>query len=253
MRTIAIINQKGGEGKTTTACELGAGLHILEKKRVLFCDPDLQGDLTYTLLGRTKAQQGGTAAALEEPENTAGEIIETKYGGLLPASAALIAADEILKGGRKEYRLSEALETVAADYDYCIIDTPPALSEITINALIASDLIIIPAQADIYSLLGIADLYQTITTLRKYSGRPLKIGGILLTRYNARTVISQEMTEHIKGTAAAIGAGVYNTKIRECAALKEAKATQTSIFEYSKKSNGAKDYKAFIKEVEAEQ
>lgn len=246
MKTIAIINQKGGVGKSTTALALGAGLS-LKGYNVLYVDLDAQGNLSYTLNADT---QGYNAmGVLQRPETIKEEIQYFEDGDLLASSPALSGADTILIETGKEYRLKEALQLVSNNYDYCIIDTPPALNTLTINALTACAGIIIPAQADIYSLQGISQLQQTIKTIKTYCNKDLYIMGILLTRFNGRSIISKDVAELMEETATQLNTKVYNTKIRECTALKEAEATKQSIYSYAPKSNATIDYTAFTKEI----
>lgn len=242
----AIINQKGGVGKSTTALAIGSGLKR-QGSKVLFIDLDAQGNLSYTMGANT---QGYNALGiLQRPETTAEEIQHTAQGDIVASSPALAGADTVLSDVGKEYKLKEALATVSGLYDYCIIDTPPALSILTINALTACNGAIIPAQADIYSLQGIGQLNNTIQTIKKYCNPDLSIKGIILTRYNARSVLSKEVTELIEQTASELNTKVFNTKIRECTALKEAQAMKQDIFTYAPKSNASADYTDIIKEL----
>ena len=242
----AIINQKGGVGKSTTALAIGSGLKR-QGSKVLFIDLDAQGNLSYTMGANT---QGYNALGiLQRPETTAEEIQHTTQGDIVASSPALAGADTVLSDVGKEYKLKEALATVSGLYDYCIIDTPPALSILTINALTACNGAIIPAQADIYSLQGIGQLNNTIQTIKKYCNPDLSIKGIILTRYNARSVLSKEVTELIEQTASELNTRVFNTKIRECTALKEAQAMKQDIFTYAPKSNASADYTDIIKEL----
>ena len=242
----AIINQKGGVGKSTTALAIGSGLKR-QGSKVLFIDLDAQGNLSYTMGANT---QGYNALGiLQRPETTAEEIQHTTQGDIVASSPALAGADTVLSDVGKEYKLKEALATVSGLYDYCIIDTPPALSILTINALTACNGAIIPAQADIYSLQGIGQLNNTIQTIKKYCNPDLSIKGIILTRYNARSVLSKEVTELIEQTASELNTKVFNTKIRECTALKEAQAMKQDIFTYAPKSNASADYTDIIKEL----
>jgi chromosome partitioning protein len=155
----------------------------------------------------------------------------------------------VLTAVGKEYRLKEALEALQGNYDYAIIDTPPALGILTVNALTACTGVLIPAQADIYSLQGISQLYGTLQTVRKYCNPSLKVMGILLTRYSGRAIISREVAEMIEETAAQLHTKLYQTKIREATAIKEAQARRQSIYEYAPKSNATTDYKALIDEI----
>ena len=242
---IAIINQKGGVGKSTTANALGAGLH-LKGFKVLYIDMDAQGNLSYSLNVLNKPLTSlevltGTATAKEA-------ITETPQGDIIPASGNLAGADTLITETGKEYRLKEAIEPLKKKYDYIIIDTPPALGVLTINALTACKSVLIPTQADIYSLQGIGQLSQTIETVKKYCNKDIAVKGILATRYNARANLTKDMTTLLQQTADQLHTKLYTTKIRECTALKEAQATQQDIFTYSSRSNASEDYKAFIEE-----
>lgn len=246
MKVYAVINQKGGVGKSTTALCLGAGLS-LKGFKVLYIDLDAQGNLSYTLGADT---QGYNAMGiLQRPEMVKEEIQTAPGGEVIASSPALAGADTIITETGKEYRLKEALDKLGGTYDYCIIDTPPALGIVTINALTACQGAIIPAQADIYSLQGISQLNGTIQTVKKYCNPHLKVMGIVLTRYSARSIISREVAEMIDATAAQLNTKLYKAKIRECTALKEAQATRQSIFKYAPRSNAAADYKALIEEI----
>lgn len=246
MKVYAVINQKGGVGKSTTALCLGAGLS-LKGFKVLYIDLDAQGNLSYTLGADT---QGYNAMGiLQRPETVKDEIQTAPGGEVIASSPALAGADTIITETGKEYRLKEALDKLGGTYDYCIIDTPPALGIVTINALTACQGAIIPAQADIYSLQGISQLNGTIQTVKKYCNPHLKVMGIVLTRYSARSIISREVAEMIDATAAQLNTKLYKAKIRECTALKEAQATRQSIFNYAPRSNAAADYKALIEEI----
>lgn len=243
---IAVSNQKGGVGKSTTANALGAGL-FSRGFSVLYVDMDAQGNLSYSMGAVNKPLSTlevltGTATAKEA-------IIHTAQGDLIPASPALASADSILTETGKEYKLREALDSVLDEYDYIIIDTPPAIGTLTVNALTACNSVIVPAQADVFSLQGIGQLVQTIQTVKKYCNRDLSIRGLLITRYNARTVLSKDMADLLEDTAKTLQTTLYSTKIRECTALKEAQASQQDIFTYAPKSNASADYTAFIEEV----
>ena len=243
---IAVINQKGGVGKSTTANALGA--YLFHKGfKVLYVDMDAQGNLSYSMGASNKAISSlevltGTATAKEA-------IVQTAQGDLIPASPALSNADALLKDTGREYKLREALEPILGDYDYIILDTPPAIGTLTINALTACNSVIVPAQADIYSLQGIGQLVQTVQTVKRYCNRDIAIKGLLITRYNARALLTKDMTELLEDTANHLQTKLYTTKIRECIALKEAQASQQDIFTYSPKSNATEDYTAFVEEV----
>ena len=244
--TISIINQKGGVGKSTTAHALGSGM-IVRGFKVLFVDLDGQGNLSQTVNA-------------DDPEYSILDVllgkISTKEaicisGGehILASSPLLAGADTLIVEVGKEFRLKEALESICDDYDYIILDTPPALGILTINALTASTSIIIPAQADIYSLQGIDQLMNTVDTVKRYCNPNLSIKGILLTRYNPRTVLTRDITEIIQYKAKELGAVFYSNPIRENISVKEAQVSRTSIFNYAPKSNAAEDYNNFLEEV----
>lgn len=246
MEAIAVINQKGGVAKTTTAHAIAAGLKQ-EGYKVLMVDLDGQQSLTTV----TGAKAGGYTALeiLTRKAKAAQAIVRTDSGDIIPASDGLGAADTILKDIGKEYRLKEALKPISGAYDYCVIDCPPSLGILTINALTAANSCIVPAQADFLSLQAIGQLQQTVQTVRTYTNKWLKVKGIVITRYSARAVLSRDAADMIQAKAAEIGTKVYDTKIRECVSLKEAQAVRQSIFDYAPRSNGAKDYKALIEEI----
>ena len=261
MKAIAVINQKGGVGKSTTAAAVGAGL-ILKGYRVLFIDLDAQGNISHTL--RATPNSSGIMAMLQEPEIVRQTIEELPTAaitgskerkgaaavyGVIASSNKLAAADTLLDSVGKEYRLKEALELIEPLYDYAIIDTPPALGILTVNALTAATAAIVPAQADIYSLQGIAQLSNTVNTIKKYCNPELEILGIVLTRYNSRAIISRELAELISSTAAKLNTKAYSTKIRECTAIKESQAVRECIYTYAPKSNAAADYSALLSEI----
>lgn len=246
MKAIAVINQKGGVGKSTTALAIGAGL-ALKGYSILYIDLDAQGNLSYTMGANT---QGYNAlGVLQRPETAKGEIQHTEQGDIIASSPSLAGADTVITETGKEYRLKEALETIRGSYDYCIIDTPPALGILTVNALTACNGAIIPAQADIYSLQGISQLYSTIETVRRYCNRDLTIMGIVLTRFNSRSILRREVAEMIDQTAEQLHTKLYKAKIRECTALAEAQARRTDIYSYAPKSNASADYTALVAEI----
>ena len=243
METISIINRKGGVGKTATAQALGAGL-LRKGRRVLFVDLDSQANLSYGL-GAADAEPG-ILEVLTGEAPAAAAILHTEQGDILPGSAALANAEALISGTGKEYRLSEKLSGLP--YDYAIIDTPAALGTLTVNALTASGSVIIPVQAEIYSLQGISQLSEAIAAVKKYCNPALTIRGILITRYNGRAILSRDMLANLEAAAEQLRTWVYQTPVRECVAVKEAQASQQDIFTYAPRSNAAKDYTAFIEE-----
>ena len=246
-KTVAIANRKGGVGKTATAHALGAGLRR-KGYRVLFIDLDSQCNLTDALGVDVKEVEASSLDVLKGSSEASEAIIETEGGDLLPASPQLATADKLIEGVGAEYRLRDALQPIARRYDFIVIDTPPALGILTVNALTASNKVIIPAQADLYSLTGIEQLYGTIGAVQHFTNKKLKIDGVLITRYAGRSIISKDMRDNLEEVAQIIGSKVYTTPIRECIAIREAQATHTDIYSYSKKSNASKDYEAFTEE-----
>ena len=245
---VAVVSHKGGVGKTTTAQALAAGIAAAGFK-VLAVDMDSQRNLSFCL----GAQQGKTVLAVLTGDIKAVEAIQ-RLGtiDLIPAHKGLDALLGVLVDTGKEYRLKEALEPLGITYDYIIIDTPPSLGILTINALTAANSVIIPAQADYFSYQGMKQLIDIYTTVKKYTNKGLNITGILLTRYNGRTKLSKEMLEQFKEYAAQIGTRVFNTKIRDSTAVKEAQILRRDLFEYAPKCNAAKDYQALLDELMGE-
>ena len=242
---IAIANQKGGVGKSTTALALGAGLSQ-RGYRVLYIDLDPQGNLSYTL-----GRDGNRKSILEvlRGEIKAKKAIQHIYeGDLIASTPSLSGADMILDQTGKEYRLKEALNPLGAGYDYIILDTPPSLGILTVQALTACTWVIIPTQADIYSLQGIGQLYNTISTVRQYTNPAIIIRGILLTRHT-RTILSRDILQMIDETATQLGTVLFGTTIRENVALREAQADRRDIFSYAPRSNAAQDYNDLIDEL----
>ena len=245
-KIVSIINQKGGVGKSTTAESLAAGLSLRGFK-TLAVDLDAQGNLTYTF---GADNTGATVLEVLTGQASAADAIKhTTSCDVLPANKALAGADAYIKETGKEYRLKEALESVADLYDYIIIDTPPALGILTVNALTACQSVIIPSQADIYSIQGIEQLSETMKPVKKYCNPGLEIEGILLTRYSARSVLSREVADMLEELAAKLGTKLFKTRIREAIAVKEAQISQQSLFEYSPKAKPTEDYNALIDEL----
>jgi len=243
---MAIANQKGGVGKSTTAEALAEGL-VRKGKRTLLVDLDAQGN---TSLAVAASQSFPSAYEVLTKQCEASAALQSKKGraDFISASSDLARLDVELTTTGKEFRLREQLAPLLPLYDFIIIDTPPALGVLTVNALTAASGVMMPAQADIYSLQGIGQLVETLNAIRSYTNPQLALSGILLTRYSARNVISRDMTESARGIAEQIGTFLYDTVIREAVAIKESQAIQQSIYEYAPKSNAAIDYMAFTEE-----
>ena len=245
MKTIAVANQKGGIGKSTTAAALSEGLRA-KGFRTLVADLDPQGSITYIM-----GDDGTPPTVLEvlRRSATARESIRpTEQGDLLPGNSLLSSADLEFTSIGKEYLLREALASVAVDYDFAILDTPPALGILTINAFTAADAIIVPAGADILSIQGIEQLTHTINLVKTYCNPNVNMKGLLLTRHNHRTVLSRDFTEAIEAIAQGLGTFVYKAWIRDSVAVKEAQANRQGLLAYAPKSTSAMDYISFVGE-----
>lgn len=247
-RVTAIVNQKGGVGKTTTAAALAAGLYAAEldaEKSILTIDADPQGNLTFI---RGVEADKGLYECLTGAELVEDVIQPTAQGDLLPSSSALLGADlEFTKTGR-EYLLRDLLKPLQDIYSHIIIDCPPQLGILAINALTAADDVIIPMSADILSLQGLGQLYETIDTVQRYCNPELKIAGLLMCKYTNRATLNRNIAEVIEQQAEAIGVPVYQTKIRDAVAIREAQTMRASIFESHPKAKVTADYAAFVKE-----
>lgn len=245
-RVIAITNQKGGVGKTTTATALATGLGI-KGYRILLVDTDPQGNASDTY----GAQMENISTIYDVFTGSAllADVVQvTAQGDIVPGDIRMSGADmQFTKQGR-EHILRKALAPILDQYDYIIIDTPPTLGIITIDALTAANSLIIPMIADRYSLQGIRQLSETIDTVREYSNPNLQVDGILLTRYNSRTVLSRDIRDVIGELAAAWNTRVYATTIRQSVSLQESQTQQESIFSYAPASTTGQDYLNFIEE-----
>lgn len=243
---ISINNQKGGIGKTTTVQSVGAGLS--EKGfKVLLIDLDPQGNLTYS----TGANgQGKTIYEVMKGTVNLNDAIQRLKGfDLIPANILLSGADIEFTFTGREHLLREAIGSLKFPYDYILIDTPPSLGILTINALTVSDKVIIPLTADIFSLQGLGQLHNTITRVKKYSNPNLQVEGLLLTKFNDRTILNREIKENIEKTAKEFNSKLFTSTIRESVSMREAQAYQTDIFKYAPDSNPAKDYEELINEI----
>lgn len=248
-KVIIITNSKGGVGKSTIADALSDGLSLRSHKTLLI-DLDAQGSLSTTA-NRNKpgayevmTKQVGIMTAVQKRYNRA---------DLLPATKLISKLNVELVDTGKEYRLREVMSPALPYYDYIVIDTPPALGILTINALTASHFLIIPAQADIFSLQGIGQLMESVDAVKAYTNPNIELKGLLLTRHNARSVLTRDMSEIAQQTADKIKTFLYKTVIREAVAIKEAQANRESIYTYAPTSNPAKDYTSFTAEfIESE-
>jgi len=253
-RIISISNQKGGTAKTTTTLALAAGL-AGRGGRVLLVDVDAQGNTTTTAGGEGSPDVfdvltgAATAAEATHPAKSAVVNDSLFKVDIIPAGRQLVKAEKALDEMGKEYRLKEALQSIRGKYNYILIDTPPQLGILTINALTAADGVIIPACAEPYSIQGIAQLKTTIDAVKKYGNKDLKILGILLTSHRANTRLMTKLGELAGRVAAELGTVVYKTRIRESMAVKEAQAARRPLQDYAAGVGAAADYDAFINEL----
>lgn len=249
---LSIVAQKGGTGKTTTAHALGTGL-ALRGKKVLLVDLDQQGSLSFICKAKASADDNTLIDLFTKTatiEETIQKVHEIDGLYIIPSNKSLAVAHSVIEGTGREYKLKEILEPVTNDYDFIIIDCPPSLDDLTINALTVSNKIIIPSQADILSISGIMRLYDSYQLVKKYTNSSIEVEGILLTRHNQRALIKRDLEELIRGELTEqLNTKVFNTTIREGVAIAESQYMQQSIFNYAKNSNVAKDYQAFIEEV----
>lgn len=247
MRIISVANQKGGTAKTSTAHALVTGA-TYKGKKALAIDFDPQGNLSF-IMGADANRAG--AYELMKQEAMATEILQhTQQGDIIPASLNLAAADTEFSGkpGR-DFFLQAALEPLQDVYDVAIVDTPPTLGTLLINALAAADKVIIPLQADILSLQGLYQLTQTIRKAQSEYNKGLEIAGILFTRHSSRTLIAREIIETMEQKAAELNVPILKSTIRDGVAVREAQTLRQSLFEYAPKSKPAKDYLDLLAEI----
>ena len=245
-KTIAIINQKGGVGKTTTCVNLAAALTGLGAK-VLVCDFDPQGNATSGL-GVDKANS--TPSVYDVLINDADPkraVVHTQWADVLPANKALSGATvELISMENREYRLREALSTLKEDYDFIFIDCPPSLELLTLDALCAADTLLIPVQCEYYALEGLSDLLYTVRLAKRSLNPRLELEGVLLTMYDGRTNLSMQVAEEVKRHfPGKVFASVVPRNIR----LSEAPSHGKPVNAYDPLSRGAEAYAALAAEV----
>jgi chromosome partitioning protein len=190
----------------------------------------------------------GLYDAMRGDASVADIIQKTEQGNILPSTQLLAGADIEFTDTGREWIVDSLLKNLPEEYSHVVIDCPPTLGILTVNALTASTDVIIPMGADIYSLQGLYQLYSTIEKVKKFCNNSLTIAGILLTRYSDRTILSRHIREGITEKATELGAKIFNTAIRDGIVVKEAQTQQTSLFDYAPKSNPTMDYSAFIDE-----
>lgn len=245
---ISISNQKGGVGKTTTSINLSAAI-ALRCRRVLLVDLDPQGNATSGLGFEKKAEDLCVYHVLTGQTPAQDAIIPTsiKQLDLLPSGIALAGAEvELVAADRREYILKNALEPIVHLYDYIFIDCPPSLGLLTLNALSASDSVLVPIQCEFYALEGLGQLVNTVNLVKKYLNPKLDINGVVCTMYDSRTNLSVQVVDEVKKY---FKKKVYNTCIPRNVRLAEAPSYGLSIEQYDSKCIGASSYRELAEEV----
>ncbi|MBQ9413101.1 MAG: ParA family protein [Oscillospiraceae bacterium] len=246
-KIIAITNQKGGVGKTTTALSLIGALHERGYK-VLGVDLDPQGSLGFS--AGLDIENCITIYDVWKGKHSIDEtIVSTDIGDILPSNILLSTAELEFNIPGREFLLRDQLDKVKHRYDYVIIDTPPALNVLTVNAYVAAEGLIIPMAPEILSLLGIAQIRETIDTVRRYYNSDLEVLGILLNRYSLRLILNREVEDMSKSIAKSLGTKVFHTKIRTSVAVAESPAHGESVITYAPSSKPALDFQALLNEL----
>lgn len=254
-KVIAISNQKGGVGKTTTAVNLSASLAALEKK-VLLIDLDPQGNASQGL-GYNEIQEEDIFEALEKAEDISsfsknflkGIIKPTslKYLSLIPSSQGLASLEmSLVSSKNRENRLKTVIQSIRFDYDFIIIDSPPSLNLLTINALTSADSILIPVQCEYYAMQGLAELFNTIRLVQKNLNPKLKIEGALLTMYNSQLSLSKQVMEEVKSC---FSEKIFKTLIPRNVKLAESPSHGKPVILYDIQCQGAKAYISLAEEI----
>lgn len=243
----SISNQKGGVGKTTTTSSIAAAL---KKKgyKVLVIDLDPQGNLGFCL-GADIDNKPSIYDVLKGEIKTQYAIQKSDSADIIISSILLSAIELEFTNTGREFLMKEALSAVEKQYDYILIDTPPALGILTVNAFTASDAIIVPMLSDIFSLQGIAQLFETVERVKRYCNPKLYIAGILLTKFNKQALLSREVLGTAELIANDLKIPVFKTQIRSSIKMSEAQSLQQNILDYAPRNNVAKDYSMFVDEL----
>ena len=244
---IAVTNQKGGVGKTTTSINLSFSL-TKEGKRVLLIDFDLQGNATSGLGVDKQSLASSVLDVVQGEKKLPDVVLETKYKnlGLVPATPQLANSEvELAKAEHRFTRLKDALNGYEG-YDYVIVDSPPSLSLLTVNGLISADYVLLPVQAEFYALEGLGQLLETIQLIRKGMNPTLELIGVLVTMLDSRTSLSQQVHEEVKKH---FPGKIFETTIPRNVRIAEAPSHGEPVGAYDKWCKGARAYKALAKEV----
>ena len=247
-KIIAIANQKGGVGKTTTSVNLAASLGVLEKK-VLLIDADPQANASSGLGVDVETLEFGTYQVLEHTISATEAIIKTNSPNvdIIPAHIDLVAIEiELVDKEKREYMLKKSLEEIKDLYDYIIIDCAPSLGLITLNALVAANSVIIPIQCEYFALEGLGKLLNTIKSVQKIHNENLDIEGLLLTMFDSRLRLSNQVVDEVRKHFSTM---VFNTIIRRNTRLGEAPSYGESIIAYDATSKGAINYLNLAQEL----
>ena len=240
---ISLLNHKGGVGKTTSAINIGAGLVELGK-RVLLIDLDPQANLTLSL--GIPRQSSTIYEAIRGESELAPYTVKENLDVVTSILDLSGAEMELINEAGREFILRELFDPIREEYDFVIIDCPPSLGLLTLNALTSSDVVYIPLQTEFLAMQGLAKIKQVIQKVKLRLNKKLQIGGVIATMYDARKVLNRDVVNTIQKY---FGNLVFETKIRDNVALAEAPAQRKDIFAYNKNSAGAKDYLALSKEI----
>ncbi len=246
-QVITVTNQKGGVGKTTTVSALVCGL-TQRGARVLGVDLDPQGNLGFTL-GLDIGDGYTIYDVLTGAHPIEASISHTDYGDILPSDIMLSTAEVAFTAPRREFMLSQHLDAVKDRYDFIIIDTPPALNILTINAYVASTGLIVPMEAEVLSLVGVSQIQDTIETVRKSFNPDLKVLGILLNKYNQRLTLSREILDLAEAVAEQLDSRVFPTRVRRGVDVAMAPAHGQSVLTYQPRCKAAMDLRKIVDAV----